>query len=266
MRKILMKAAIAVLAIGLLAPACKKQVKDSPESEIPQSVIDRVAELGFATGGIVKEGNGYIVEGDIYLSPEQLSQGVPTTKELVIANEEHYRTTNVVTGTPRTITVSLSSGAPSYFSTALNTAISRYNALGLTLTFSRVSSGGNINVVTFYQVSNTLGSSGFPSGGNPYPTIQMNTYWYSSSTNTNYLASIIAHEMGHCIGFRHTDYMNRAYSCGGSAYNEGTAGVGAIWINGTPTGASANSWMLACSNGSDRPFTSADITALTTLY
>jgi hypothetical protein len=76
----------------------------------------------------------------------------------------------------------------------------------------------------------------------------------------------MAHEMGHCIGFRHTDYMNRAYSCGGSTYNEGSAGVGAIHIPGTPTGPSASSWMLACSNGGNRPFTSADRTALNYLY
>lgn len=40
--------------------------------------------------------------------------------------------------------------------------------------------------------------------------------------------------MGHCIGFRHTDYMNRSYSCRGSAVNEGSAGVGAVYIPGTP--------------------------------
>ena len=40
--------------------------------------------------------------------------------------------------------------------------------------------------------------------------------------------------MGHCIGFRHTDYMNRAYSCGGSPANEGASSVGAILIPGHP--------------------------------
>ncbi|HEX8314090.1 MAG TPA: M57 family metalloprotease, partial [Flavisolibacter sp.] len=128
----------------------------------------------------------------------------------------------------------------------------------------------NITINAYYQASNTLGSAGFPtSSGAPYNRIQMNTYHYSTSTgstNVNYIATIMAHEMGHCIGFRHTDYMNRAYSCGGSTYNEGSAGVGAIHIPGTPTGPSASSWMLACSNGGNRPFTSADRTALNYLY
>jgi hypothetical protein len=72
--------------------------------------------------------------------------------------------------------------------------------------------------------------------------------------------------MGHCIGFRHTDYFDRSYSCGGAADNEGDGGVGAIHIPGTPTGASARSWMLACSDGTDRPFNADDKVALAYVY
>ena len=77
----------------------------------------------------------------------------------------------------------------------------------------------------------------------------------------------MAHEMGHCIGMRHTDYYNRAYSCGGSASNEGASTVGAILIPGTPSSAEPNSWMLACvGNGVNRPFTANDLTALNYIY
>ena len=79
--------------------------------------------------------------------------------------------------------------------------------------------------------------------------------YYDNVSNINGLATTIAHEMGHCIGFRHTDYMDRSYSCGGAPDNEGDGGVGANHIPGTPTGPSANSWMLACgSPEGDRPF------------
>jgi hypothetical protein len=81
------------------------------------------------------------------------------------------------------------------------------------------------------------------------------------------VATILAHEIGHCIGFRHTDYMDRSYSCGGSATNEGASSVGAILIPGTPSGPDANSFMLACiASGANRPFNNNDKTALDYLY
>jgi hypothetical protein len=115
-----------------------------------------------------------------------------------------------------------------------------------------------------------LGSAGFPtSGGNPYSQIAMSGILQSTyGLGVNGIATIMAHEMGHCIGFRHTDYFNRAISCGGSTSNEGDGGVGAVHIPGTPTGATAaaKSWMLACTDGSNRPFNNDDKTALNALY
>jgi Dual-action HEIGH metallo-peptidase len=263
--KLLSKTLLAIVCISVFATSCKHESVTTVKDEVSPAVLQQIAAQGFSTDDVTKVSNGYLVEGDIVLTPENL-RGLPDGKNLVIANEEHYRTTNLVTGTPRKISLSLTNGAAPYFVTAADAAIARYNAQNLGVTFNRVTSGGNINITLFYQVSNILGSSGFPSGGNPYPEIKMNTYWYSSGTNQGYLASIITHEMGHCIGYRHTDYANRAYSCGGRRYNEGSAGVGAIYITGTPTGGSPGSWMLACTNGSDRPFTSSDIIALHGVY
>ncbi|RMG20185.1 MAG: protease B, partial [Bacteroidetes bacterium] len=64
----------------------------------------------------------------------------------------------------------------------------------------------------------------------------------------------------------------RSISCGGSPVNEGqeNTGVGAVHIPGTPTGADLagqGSFMLSCiSSGQNRPFTTADKTALDYLY
>lgn len=272
MKRILMPLVAAlILAAGFTA--CKKDAKTVQQDTLPDATVSQIKALGFNADGAKKVPEGYLVEGDIILTESQLSTA-PNSPELVVAQEEHYRTNNLVNvSTHPTIKVALSISNSSYqaaFSAALDEAIRRYNAQNLSIHFQRVSSGADITVVGFYQVSNTLGSSGFPSGGAPYSQIQMNTYWYSTSTgstNVNYIATVMSHEMGHCIGFRHTDYMNRAYSCGGTAVNEGSAGVGAVYIPGTPSGPSANSWMLACvGSNQNRPFTSADITALNYLY
>ena len=133
------------------------------------------------------------------------------------------------------------------------------------LTFQRVSSGGNIDI-TVVNTGQYIASAGFPSGGQPYSQIKYAKKYTTFSDG--FMTTVLAHEMGHCIGFRHTDYMNRSYSCG-TGGNEGqeATGVGAVHIPGTPTGPDAASWMLAClSSTTNRPFNNNDRTALNYLY
>jgi hypothetical protein len=80
----------------------------------------------------------------------------------------------------------------------------------------------------------------------------------------------LTHEVGHCLGFRQTDYYNRAISCGGAVANKGTSTVGAILIPGTPSTANPAtdpSCMLACiGKNVNRPFATNGKTALNYLY
>lgn len=228
--------------------------------------------MGYRTENVQKIEEGYLVEGDIILTEADLND---FTNHLIlrIAETEQYRTTNLVTGLPRTITISMDNqltGTTGYVA-ALNECVSRYNAenLGLTFVYNGATSGGNIHLKK--QPGNYLASSGFPSSsGNPYSQVKMNSNAIGSGNSNafiNYCATIMAHEIGHCIGFRHTDYMDRSYSCGGAYYNEGQAGVGAILIPGTPSGPDPNSFMLACiGSGDNRPFNNNDKTALAYLY
>lgn len=263
-----------VCAASLLT-ACTKNnsgvEKKVDATQVSADVSQKISNLGFSTDDVRKVGDNYLVEGDIMLTPANLSEA-STSPTLRIAEVEQYRTTNLVKNLPRTITVSVSN-LPTVYATATANAVSRYNALNLTLKFQVVSSGGNIQIIGFDQGPSggyiTLGSSGFPtSSGDPYNQIQMNTNAQAYGTNPDlgYVTSVIQHEMGHCVGFRHTDYMNRAFSCGGRRSNEGTAGIGAINIPGTPTKADAGSWMLACSSGTDRTFNANDVIALDYLY
>jgi len=254
--------------------SCKKDVKT--ENGIATETLNQIGRLGFSTDGVQRVGGGFLVEGDIFLRHEDLS-ATPGSPNVVVAQEEQYRTFNIVSATKYpTINVALSNSSAQHdpaFSAALDAAIARFNTENLSVRFQRVTSGANVTVVAYYEVSGTLGSAGFPtSAGDPYHQVKMNTYHYSTgtgTTNVNYIATIMAHELGHCIGFRHTDYMNRAYSCGGRRSNEGqaTSGVGAVHIPGTPTGADASSWMLACiGNGVNRPFNANDKIALSYVY
>jgi hypothetical protein len=259
-----------LLATGLLVSslvACEKnQDLQSQQEPIGDEVLTKIYNLGFGTKDVMKVDEGYIVEGDILITPEMLNSN-PDRKMLRVANSEQYRTNNLVTGLPRVITISVSSSLPTSYVAATDEAIARYNAENLQITFQRVSSGASIAITAAPKNAQYLASAGFPTNsGNPHNSILVATRQIGNQP-LNTVASILAHEIGHCIGFRHTDYMSRQYSCGGSPVNEGASTVGAVHIPGTPTGPDPNSWMLACiGSGQNRPFNANDKVALNYLY
>jgi hypothetical protein len=307
-----------LLLIGgmLFIAACSQDDEVAPVDEVPQEILTRLQTLGFDIDDqapIVFE-RGYLVEGDIYLTEEDIDRLSPSDA-LRIPTEEQYHTTNLVSsGGARTITIFISSdggdfaGLPNAnkynpgaakpsgtpgggnnggggdggdadysvtYGEALTEAINRFNAENLELQFAPATSKESADII-FTRLNKrderrgVLGSAGFPTAsGDPYGEVKMSGVLESSyGLSVNGIATIMAHELGHCIGFRHTDYFDRSVSCGGSTSNEGQAGVGAIHVPGTPTGATlaAKSWMLACTDGGDRPFNNDDKTALTYLY
>lgn len=251
------------------ALSCNKATTEVATPEISQDVINSIKAMGFSTTDIVMEDGGYIVEGDIFIPGAELKRNIAGAL-LRIGSTEQYRTTNLVTGLPRVITVALSSKIKaSVYGPVLDEVVRRYNAENLQITLQRVTSGANI---TFDNASGSyLASAGFPTAsGQPYNLVKVNTRAIGSGTTTtfiNYAATIFAHELGHCIGFRHTDYMDRSYSCGGAVSNEGASTVGAILIPGTPAAADPNSFMLACiGSNQNRYFNANDKVALNYLY
>jgi Dual-action HEIGH metallo-peptidase len=183
------------------------------------------------------------------------------------STHEQFRTTNLVGAAVATICVD-GSRFKGVFSTALDDAIGNYNALGLSFTMVRTRRGqtGCDAVITGSISGPVGGSSGFPSNGLPFGSFQVGSGLKSFDVNT--IEHVITHELGHTVGFRHSDFFNRSISCGGGAVNEGDGGIGAILIPGTPSGAVVGgSIMNSCFRTLETgEFTDTDIIALNALY
>ena len=257
------------LVSALAFTSCSKESESITKAdEVSKEVLSQIKQLGFTSQGAMAVEGGYVVEGDIFLTKEDLANPSPV-KLMRVGAEEQYRTTNLVAaGTGRNITISVSTALPLAYVTATDEMIRRYNAENLTITMSRVTSGGNIVLAQAPKRAQYLASAGFPtSAGDPHNQVLINSGAIGTANPSTYIATILAHEVGHCIGFRHTDYMDRSFSCGGAISNEGASTVGAILIPGTPAAADPNSFMLACiGSGVDRPFNANDKIALTALY
>lgn len=180
---------------------------------------------------------------------------------------KQYRTRNLVSARTITVLGYTGGGGNGLDQTAqqgLRQAVDSYNSLGLTLRMN-LSFGTNYQAADLVvYVRGDLGSgglAGFPSGGRPYKWARIGPS--VSNNGVTYSKHVIAHEMGHCIGLRHTDWFRR--SCDGS--NEGQSSEGAIHIPGTTTGVDRSSIMISCAAfGSSGRFSNDDVTALRYIY
>jgi hypothetical protein len=256
---------VLVVTCSALTFGCGVDPQRDDVDETPE-IIDNLIQAGFPA-------NDIMVVNRVVYAGRDAAVSLQTSREMLEvssnAGQEQYRTTNLVSRTLSTICVNGAAFASfsAKFSDAIDRAITNYNNVSLTFHMQRTSgstSGCNA-VITGNVSTGTGGSSGFPSGGLPYNAINIGSGLNSYDVNT--VEHVMTHELGHTVGFRHSDYFNRSISCG-TGGNEGASTVGAILIPGTPSGATVggsimNSCFRAVETGE---FTSTDLTALRALY
>jgi hypothetical protein len=228
-----------------------------------QEIVSNLVKAGFQADDISVTEAGVVVGGDAVVN-------LAASQEMLQSegSGEQYRTSNLVASTVTKICVIPTSQFEGYsrLSAGLDMAIDNYNSLNLSFVMVRGSAADCSATISARTTSGTGGSAGFPSGGKPYGTINIGVGLQNYSDDVS--EHVITHELGHCIGFRHTDYYDRSISCGGGYANEGASNVGAIHIPGTPTDARVGgSIMNACFRATESgEWSSSDKTALSYLY
>jgi hypothetical protein len=277
MKQSIVKMAMPLMALAMFTVSCADTEDEFGEDEVRRDESDVIIE-NLKLAGYPDHEIGVLEDGTVFVGRDavvtlQASREMAGIRDDLsfISDEDfrQYRTTNMVdTTTVSVICINASSdfNNNALMSQALDNAIANYNAQNLQ--FTMVRDGNNCDANIAANLDNSGGGvSGFPSNGLPYYEFFAGQN-LASDYGVPVAAHVILHELGHCIGFRHTDYYDRSISCGGAHTDEGDGGVGAIHIPGTPDTAVMNgSVMNSCFNGgSTGEWTSSDVVALDCLY
>lgn len=238
MLKTNLKLLCALCAVTLMMFSCSDEFSPRQEDDVLQQVdpndpvVQRIMDAGIALEDIVAYDDYYVAEGDIVFYKEEpdFHDGQPEG-----GKTEQARSTYTVAPAYRNIRIYLDQASFSSInlSDAVNNAIAAYNAVGSEIQFSRVYSSSSADLVI--KKNNNIGSGvcgrgGFPfSNGRPFNNIDISESVLVGYglTSTSQLRLLVAHEIGHCIGFRHTNWQSLGEST-------------AIQISGTPSSDNAS--------------------------
>jgi hypothetical protein len=233
-------------AFALWVSGCASEsITNSADQELQTKLID----MGFRSDMIKDKGDYFLVEGDIVINKSDLRASV--NKKGIKDPVYQYTTNSLVDqGVVQYVTVNLS-GLSSYpdWQNAARDAMGYYNdVVGSRIRFSENSSNYRISIVTYSDGSEsekyTLAHSSWPNGYNPGSQIRINLAFYYNPVSYAGKVLLVAHELGHAVGFRHSNWWNNPCIPG----SEGTGSLGANQVSGTPT-SDASSVMNGCTAG-----------------
>jgi len=246
----------AVLALAALA-ACDSPL-ESPEQQ-PEDLAAMVEALGFRGDMVQDFGDYVLVEGDIHITKDELRRAQPRSAD-PLGPRFQYRTTNLVSqANVHDILVDVSGLASQPgWQTAAREALTHWSGISSSNVLMVEGGPADITVATTCTSSNVAAFASFPSGGNVGSTIYVNTCFGYSTSHAQKVHNMV-HELGHTLGFRHSNYTQLGESAG---YE------GAVHIWTTPTSGNATGSVMngGTALNSWAGFAASDLTAVRAIY
>lgn len=218
MKKLLFLAALATV---ILTNACKPSddANSVNAEEIQLMKQFLTSTYGFKPESIQEFEDRLVVEGDQCFHMDHFWENFSglSDHEFVVeaaqssdiaSDRKHYRYSYLVKNS-KNVVITVLPAVPLVWRNALASAVSDWNALGGGLTFSiqysTYSKWGTINVSMKNLPVGTYAEAFYPSSnGYPGSNLYINPY-YTNKLNANSKTGVLAHEIGHTIGIRHTD-------------------------------------------------------------
>lgn len=172
--------------------------KISPEKIL--NIRNYILNLGFANSDIIENESNFVVEGDIGFS--KFAQ-YPVFNPKKLETRQSYQSL-VNYNNQKNIKVRLDNSL-SFLANEVNVAINLWNSVGSNTKFSVVSVAENVLIRVCPSFVCGCGYGLYPVNGSPGTFIDLKNVATFTTLSFNKRVTVIAHELGHIVGLRHTN-------------------------------------------------------------